>query len=185
MGYIATEYVKLPTELGTLVLWCNGTREDGALSIGVRTEAEHNRSDRNAPAGGWEGVAESVTVNRVEYHLHAFLRASRDTGEVYGGDGWGEYGSRGSILRRAEMFSLGNGSQSAEILAWDVVSRAVSAYLITDEARAMVRRAVFAQASNERDELDRKAEDLLKQLEEVRKAIKAQSRKMASNAPQE
>lgn len=117
-----TTHYRIPTDAGDVVAWCNDDR-----TIGVRTEWKHNRRGADAPVGGWDGLPETITVNRVEYSMHGFLRLD-DNGEPIADTRYG------GMIRRVD--NLDRGSDAAQRKAADIMQRAVAAWIATDEGAA-------------------------------------------------
>jgi hypothetical protein len=163
-------YWRFSTPAGDMIAWSNGTRDDGRTHVGIRTEHEHNRWEHYAPSnGGWEGVASSATFSRVAYHVHEHYAYATKLGtrslEPIG---------TGNPLRRAEAFSLEDGTPSAVRAFRDVVEPALLDFLATDEGQQMIREGEEERRANRRAELELKATELSTEL----RAIRAELRKL-------
>lgn len=178
--YKETRYYPLATELGTLIIWANGTDEHGRQSVGFRTEHDHNRHESNAPAGGWDGIAETVTINRVDYYAHGFARINT-AGEVVQMNPHTFAGS----LRRAEIFSNDKGSDSANAKFDAIMTDALTKWAQSDDGRRILREGRHISASNVARDLEREISELETQLRDKRGQLRQAERMAARNAPAE
>lgn len=152
------KYRKIPTPVGTLLAWSNH-----AGHVGIRTENEHGRYDHNAPIGGWDGVASSVTLSRVAYRVHWHYEVPSLDSLNYDG---------ANPLTRAEAFSLDNGTPNAVREFHDVITPAVREFLATREGRQMLEDGQREHDDNRRAELAKRETELAEELKTVRKELR-------------
>ena len=160
--FMSTTYVRIPTAQGDLLGWCTRPDDDGRAVIGLRTEGGHNRWEHHKPAGGWDGMPESVTLHQVAYRVHGFVAVGRD-GTVtprpsYPGD---------SPITRAEACSIDGGSTAAQRAAWALLTEAVTDFVQTEEGEALIRQGIEAQRNNRAREIETELEEVRARAEEL------------------
>lgn len=182
MTYISPTYARLETPLGALLMWSNGTStaDDGRTvdTLSLRTEGEHNRYEGNAPEGGWDGVAESVAINRVDWRLHTYVHLDPDTGEVLAFDP-NTYGA----LNRADWKEPTYDSKSkAQRKMEDALRPAIEAFVRSDAGKALLRRGRYVQANNARDDHRKTIANLEAELTAAQSRLSATEAAMEANA---
>lgn len=165
------DYFRLDVpKLGTLIVWCNGTsREDRTrYQVGIRTEWMHNRYAHSAPAGGWDGVADVVTINGVEYSVSDFVSVAADGSDPQ------ETRYSGNALTRKDWSAVRDmhGSPAAVKRYRALVMPALAEWLATQDGQAFLADGERARIADDLARLNRERADVVARLAEIDAAIR-------------
>lgn len=142
-----SNYYRLATDLGTFVMWRNNSGH-----VGIRTEPEHGRYPHNAPAGGWDDVADRVTFGATRYTVNDHL--------TIGADGTVTHYDNGLSREIMSGRYMDPPAPTHVAKLRKVTEAAVLAWLDTDEGREAGRLADLESATRDRDRLQRDLAEL-------------------------